>query len=127
MDWIDDNVAVGNLIDGVSARRHRLEGIDLIIDARVLFTPSFLPSRRSPVVERLSAARDRLTEISSLDPKVLIYCNRGRDRSAFVAMLYISKRYGMSYQEAYETVRSKRRQTSYHWDWVEAMERAKVP
>jgi hypothetical protein len=127
MDWIDDTVAVGNLIDGVSEHRHRQEGVDIIIDARVLFTQSTLPFRRTPIMESLLMARNRLVDISPLKPKVLIFCNRGRDRSSFVAMLYVSKRYGMSYQEAYKMVRSKRKQTAFHWDWVEVMERAKPP
>jgi hypothetical protein len=126
MDWIDETVGVGDLIDGVSARRHRLEGIDLIIDARALFTPSILTSRRSPLVDRLLVARDRLVDISALGPKVLVFCNRGRDRSAFVAMLYVSKRYGISYQAAYELVKAKHKLTAFHWDWVEAVERAKL-
>jgi hypothetical protein len=125
MDWIDDTVGVGDLIDGISARRHRLEGIDLIIDARALFTQNILANRRSPLVDRLLLARDRLVEISALRPKVLVYCNRGRDRSSFLAMLYVSKRYDISYQAAYELVKAKHGLTAFHWDWVGAMERAK--
>lgn len=122
MDWIDDTVAVGNWFDGISAQRRRHEGIDLIIDSRVLFTKSILPLRRAPLVERLMRTRDQIVEILPLKPKVLIYCNRGRDRSAFLAMLYVSKRYGLSYQEAYEMVKSKRRQIAFHWDWVRAVD-----
>ena len=122
MDWIDDTVAVGNWFDGISAQRRRHQGIDLIIDSRVLFTKSILPSRRAPLVERLERARDQIVGILPLKPKVLIYCNQGRDRSPFLAMLYVSKRYGLSYQEAYEMVKSKRRQTVFHWDWVRAVD-----
>jgi hypothetical protein len=126
MEWIDDVVAVGGWLDGASARRHRLQGIDLIIDARTLFTQSILASRRSPLVDRLLLARDRLVDISVKGPKVLVFCNRGKDRSPFVAMLYMSKRYGISHREAYEMVKTKNELTAFHWNWVEAVERGEA-
>jgi protein-tyrosine phosphatase len=126
MDWIDDTVAVGNWIDGVSAQRRRNEDVDLIIDSRVLFTKSIIPDRRLPLVEKLLQTSNWLVEISSQRPRVLIYCNQGRDRSAFVAMLYVSKRYGISYQKAYGLVKSKRKQAVFHWEWAEAIDRART-
>jgi len=48
----------------------------------------------------------------------LVRCREGKDRSAFVAMIYVAKRYGLSYKEAYEKVKAKRLITVYHWDWV---------
>lgn len=127
LDWIDDCVAVGNWYDGFSANVRRREGIDLIVDARLLFTKSFNPSRREPLVDNLVRARDQLVEISALKPKVLIFCNRGRDRSSFLAMLYLSKKTGIGHREAYEVVHSKRRPTAFHWDWVEAVENIRSP
>ena len=99
--------------------------VSSIIDARTLFTPNILTSRRSPLVGRLLLARDRLVEITALGPKVLVFCNRGRDRSSFLAMLYVSKRYDISYQAAYEMVKSKHKLAAFHWDWVEAVEKGK--
>jgi hypothetical protein len=126
MDWIDDTVAVGNWLDGLSARRRDRENIELVLDARLLFTKNFFSSKREPLVDRLSRAQGQLVELSSLKTRVLIYCNRGRDRSSFLAMLYLSKRYGLSYQEAYEKVRSKRKVTAFHWDWVGTFEKGKA-
>lgn len=117
MDWIDDTVAVGNWFDGLSARRRRREGIELIIDTRVLFTKSIRLSRRTPLIESLVKTMDQITELIPLKPKVLLYCSRGRDRSVFVATMYVMKRYGVGYQEAYEIVKSKRRQAAIHWEW----------
>jgi len=119
MDWIDETVAVGNRLDGLSVRRRRRENIEIVIDARLLFSQDRISSKREPLIEKLSHARDQLVNISAFNPRVLIYCNRGRDRSSFLAMLYLSKRFGLSYQEAYEKVKSKRKETVFHWDWVE--------
>ncbi len=37
MDWIDDNVAVGNWRDAYSWRRLKKEGVDVIVDVRPFF------------------------------------------------------------------------------------------
>jgi hypothetical protein len=122
MDWIDDTVAVGNRFDAVRTRTLRREGIDLVMDARLLFTKHYFSSRRSPILDRALHARDLLVGISPQKPRVLIFCNRGRDRSPFIAMLYISNRYGMNSRDAYELVRSKRTRTVVHGDWAEMIE-----
>ena len=127
MDWIDDTVAVGNRLDGLSARRRDRENVEIVIDARRLFTQNFFSSKRTPLVEKLLRARELLVELSALETRVLIYCNRGRDRSSFLAMLYLSKRYGLNYQEAYAKVKAKRKITAFHWDWVNVFEKYKSP
>jgi hypothetical protein len=123
MDWIDETVAIGNWYDGFSARRRRHEGIELIIDSRVLFTKSTFPSRRVPMVDGLVKARDQILVLLPFKPKVLIFCSRGRDRSAFLSMMYVRKRYGLDFQEAYELVRSKHRQAAFHRDWAAMLDR----
>ncbi len=124
MDWIDDTVAVGDWFDGFSPKRRRSEGIGLLIDARVLFTKSIFPSRRAPLVELIMQAQNQIIGVVPFQPKILIFCDRGRDRSPFVAMQYVKKRYRMTYQEAYEMVRSRRKETVFHWDWVKALDPA---
>jgi protein-tyrosine phosphatase len=118
MDWIDDNVAVGNWFDGFSAQRRRRNGIELIIDSRLLFTKSIFPFRRIPIKANLTKARDQIQELLPLDSKVLIFCNRGRDRSAFLAMMYVMRRYEVDQKEAFRMVKSKRRQAAFHSDWA---------
>jgi hypothetical protein len=118
MDWIDETVAIGDWYDGFSAQRRRREGIELIIDSRLLFTKSVFPSRRSPLIDGLVKARDQILVLLPYKPKVLIFCTRGRDRSAFLATMYVSKRYGMIFREAYEMVRSKHEQAAFHQEWV---------
>jgi Dual specificity phosphatase, catalytic domain len=127
MDWIDDTVAVGNRQDGLSARRRGRENVEIVIDARLLFTQNLFSSKRTPLVEKLLRARDLLVELSALKIRVLVYCNRGRDRSSFLAMLYMSKRYGLNYQEAYAKVKTKRKVTAFHWDWVDMFEKYRSP
>ena len=121
MEWIDDNVAVGGRLDALLLGRLRANSIDLIIDARVFFDKDYGDKR--PLLDKMMRAVDALILLAERNERVLVRCNRGRDRSPFMAMVYISKRYGKSYREAYELVLSKRPRTVYHWDWVERLEK----
>lgn len=123
MNWIDDHVAVGNWVDAAYANRLIQEGIELIVDARTLFArnpPLFYPV---PMIDEIEHAGDMLVALAGLEAKVLIRCRWGRDRTPFVAMVYLSKRYGLSHREAYERVRKNHPITVFHWDWVEMLER----
>ncbi len=66
----------------------------------------------------MGRSADLVLTLAKQGTKVLVRCREGKDRSAFVAMVYVAKRYGLSYKEAYEKVRTKRLITVYHWDWV---------
>jgi hypothetical protein len=116
MNWIDDHVAVGNWVDATFANRLIQEGVELIVDARALFA-------RDPPLFRPVPMIDKIVALAGLQAKVLIRCRWGRDRTPFVAMVYVSKRYGLSHRDAYERVRKNRPITVFHWDWVEMLER----
>lgn len=118
MDWIDDNVAVGNWRDAYSWRRLKKEGVDVIIDVRPYFDQRYGKYDRKPNVPKVMRAGDLVLRLAQQNLKVLVRCREGKDRSAFVAMVYVAKRYGLGYKEAYEKVKAKRRITVYHWDWV---------
>lgn len=121
MDWIDETICVGNWIDARNLDDLKSNGIDLIVDARALFNQGFLGKDREPIVERVLRIADLLVAISEKKPKVMIRCRRGRDRSPFVAMVYMSKKYGMPHEDAYGLVKQKVRRTVYHWDWVKML------
>jgi protein-tyrosine phosphatase len=111
VNWIDDSLAVGGWGD---LRRSNLYGVDVVADIRPLFYTYGVK------VDEIFEAVDELI-YTTQDQRVLIRCFSGKDRAPFVAMVYVSKKYGMSYEEAYEFVHEKRPQTVYHWEWVEAL------
>ncbi len=121
MDWIDEAVCVGNWLDARRRRRLKSENVDLIVDARILFDQGFLGRNRTPVVDAVIRVADLLVAVSEKKGKVMIRCRRGRDRSPFVAMVYVSRKYGMSHEDAYEMVKRKVPRTAYHWDWVKML------
>ena len=120
MEWIDDFIAVGGLEDAFSVKDLREADIDLIIDARTLFDDFFGTNKR-PIVKKVLNAGDMLVALTKFDVKLLVHCLMGIDRTPFVAMVYVSKKYDMPYKEAYEFVRKKHPNTVFHWDWVEML------
>jgi len=120
MNWIDEYVAVGGwksvfLIDNL-----KKEDIDLIIDARTLFDIAHGRPKK-PIVKKVLKAADMIEALTHFNAKVLVHCTEGIDRTPFVAMVYVSKKYDMPYEDAYKLVKEKRPGTIYHWDWVEML------
>jgi protein tyrosine/serine phosphatase len=126
MDWIDENVAIGNKSDSLNVNRLKKEGIDVMINARTLFDDSRGRSRRVPEVEKVRRATTLLVSLAQMKVKVLVYCYHGRDRAPFIVMLYLTKRLGMDHHKAYDLVKLKRDITVMHWDWVEYCEKGMV-
>lgn len=115
-------MAIGNWIDARDPNVLRNEGIDLIIDARSLFDDRAGRSSRTPRLDMIVREVDILIALGKIDAKVLVRCHHGRDRSPFVAMVYLSRKKGISYHDAYHLVKAKRPMTVFHWDWVKLLE-----
>ncbi|HUT27096.1 MAG TPA: dual specificity protein phosphatase [Methanomassiliicoccales archaeon] len=120
MNWIDDFVAVGGWRSAFMISELKEVDIDLIIDARTLFNIVY-GSNKKPLVNKVLKAGDMLVALTELNAKVLVHCSEGVDRTPFLAMVYVSKKYDMSYEDAYKFVKEKRPQTVFHWDWVEML------
>ncbi|HSV42356.1 MAG TPA: dual specificity protein phosphatase family protein [Methanomassiliicoccales archaeon] len=120
MDWIDEYVAVGSWKSVFFIDDLKKADIDLIIDARTLFDVVH-GNPKKPLVSKVLKAGDMLVALTKFNAKVLVHCSEGIDRTPFLAMIYVSKRYDMPYKEAYELVKEKRPGTNFHWDWVEML------
>jgi protein-tyrosine phosphatase len=125
MDWIDKNIAVGSIIDAEFVKGLRDAGIEVVVDARIFFDEP-RPFDHEPIVGRVLKMGDLLVRLAEMDVKVLIHCIEGVDRTPFLAMVYVSKRYWKTYKEAYCLVKKQRHQTKYHWDWVKLLEPAHI-
>ena len=120
MNWIDDFVALSGWEDAMSINDLKEEDIDLIIDARTLFDGVSGLSIK-PRVNKVMKAGDMLVALTNFKAKILVHCFAGIDRTPFVAMVYVSKKYDMSYKDAYEFVKKKNPPTVFHWDWVDML------
>jgi hypothetical protein len=121
MNWIDETIAIGSWMDARCVRNLKREKIDLIIDSRTLFFRKSGTLRNEPRIDMLEKAVEMLIELSSLKAKVLVFCRHGKDRSPFLVMVYLSKKDGVSCDEAYQRIKSKRRRTIYHPEWVKML------
>jgi protein-tyrosine phosphatase len=121
LNWVDDCVAIGNLVDANNVDLLKKENIDLIIDVRTAFDLDFSEMSYTLICERAKKITILLTALSSLKAKVLVHCLEGIDRTPFIVMLYIAQKYNMTYKQAYDLVKQKRPNTRFHWKWVKSM------
>ena len=122
MEWVDKHVAVGSYRDADGAKALREEGVDLIVDARCLFDDTRGRKHRTPRLDDINFSVDLILANVLKDAKVLIRCHHGRDRAPFVAMVYLSRKNGIPYRQAYALIKEGRPRTVFHWDWVEALQ-----
>ncbi len=126
MNWIDQNVAIGNLIEANNVNLLRKEDIDLVIDVRTAFDANarfeFLHRRHILNYERARDISILLVALFSLKAKVLVHCLEGIDRTPFIVMLYVAEKYSMNHKDAYYLVKQRRPQTRFHWHWVKDYE-----
>jgi protein-tyrosine phosphatase len=120
MNWIDDFVAVSGWEDAMFINDLKEEDIDLIIDARTLFDGAS-GINVMPIVGKIMRAGDMLVALTEFNAKVLVHCFAGIDRTPFVAMVYVSKKYDLPFKDAYEFVKKKNPSTVFHWDWVDIL------
>jgi protein tyrosine phosphatase len=121
LNWVDDCVAIGNLVDANNVDLLRKENIDLIIDVRTAFDFDFSEMRYTPIYDRAKKISSLLTALSNLKAKVLVHCLEGIDRTPFIVMLYFAQKHNMTYKDAYDLVKQKRPETRFHKEWVEGL------
>ena len=122
MNWVDNCVAIGNLVDANNVDMLRKENIDLIIDVRTAFEFDFSEMSHTLICERAKKITILLTALSNLKAKVLVHCLEGIDRTPFIVMLYIAQKNSMTFKDAYELVKQRRPTTRFHWNWLEDYE-----
>ena len=110
MDWVDDSVAVGGWLEA-----HSNPDVDYIIDARHFFFDG-----QPRITELWDEVMNVIIPLAT-SHRILLRCFWGHDRAPFVAMVYLSRKYGMPYQEAYQVVKRAHPSTVFHWDWVDAL------
>ena len=122
LNWVDECVAIGNLVDANNVELLRKENVDLIIDVRTAFDLDFSEMRHTLICERAKKIAILLTALSNLKAKVLVHCLEGIDRTPFIVMLYFAQKNSMTFKDAYGFVKQKRSSTRFHWEWVECYE-----
>ena len=117
MDWIDNSVAVGSILDAEEVVTLLKKDVDLILDARLCFTHYPV----MPIAENIITHANLLRVLSENNARTLIHCVWGVDRTPFLAMVYYAQKTGLPYHDAYEFVKSKHSATVYHRDWIDIL------
>lgn len=118
MDWVTEQIAIGNVDDAVNIQQLKREGVTAILSLYWFPTPML----GQPVVQRQvllhdgpGATVELLHEaISTLDTlltehKVLVHCMEGASRSPFVVACHLALRDKISLLDAVDLVGKRRR------------------
>lgn len=114
ISWIDDDLAVGDMVDATCYDELDAMNITMIIDIRLYFSSINMDPKYFKLINFVGEMR----ELIDRGHKILIHCQAGIDRSPFVAMLYIAWDRHISFDDAYDIVSEKRPQTIQHDDWA---------
>ena len=121
MDWITDDILIGNYLDAQDAEALTENGVKSIINLtgdelemdytalgirsvrkfRLIDGAGNEPELFLNAVKALRFSRKRL-------PPVLVHCHAGQSRSAVVVAVHLMKDVGMELQEAMELISKKR-------------------
>ena len=115
MDWITDQVAIGNYIDAGRLMPGEVNAVlclkpdccdDDSTDFDILCVP--LIDGRGNSLDELDDAVEFIREIVASGEKVLVHCHAGRSRSVVVVARYLMKYEGMTSLDTLKLISSKR-------------------
>jgi atypical dual specificity phosphatase len=117
MDWIEHDLAIGNLDDAIAYDRLREAGIESVL------TLNEFPSRPRPGFEwrceplrdgpgntpkRFAEALANLATLHASHPRVLVHCAEGKSRSVVIVALHLARLHGWTPEEALAHVSAHR-------------------
>lgn len=121
MDWITENIAIGNYLDAADAELRRASGIrsmvclngkqrgvkpeSLELEALANFDLKDGPGNSPELFRR---AVESVGQLAKRHPKLLVQCHAGRSRSVVVVAAHLMLVHGWSAQEALSFVGAKR-------------------
>jgi atypical dual specificity phosphatase len=115
MDWITENIALGNFIDAKNVSKNDVDAIlclkpDCCNDADGRFDILCLPLVDGAGNNRrvFNRAVFFIDEAVSAGKKILVHCHAGRSRSVCILARYFMMKKGMTKNMAIETIARKR-------------------
>ena len=113
MDWITEQIAIGNYLDAESLPA----GIDAVLclredccdgrtDVDALCLPLLDGAGNAP--QDINDALDFIHEVVTAGQRILVHCHAGRSRSVVVVARHLMRSRGLTVQAALELIASKR-------------------
>jgi protein-tyrosine phosphatase len=119
MNWINNQLAIGDIGDLDNTREHTLRTTNVQVNVKDAFKDD---RDNDPIPSMVNALVDTIKGLVDDGLKVMIYCDAGMDRSPFIAAAYLVKTENMTYADAYAKVQRDRPQTITHFEWAEMMQ-----
>ncbi len=118
MDWVTEQIAIGNVDDAIDMQQLQSEGVSAILslysfptpmlDQPVLHRQVLLPDGPGATVELLHEAVSTLDALLTRH-RVLVHCMEGASRSPFVVACHLALRENISLLDAVNLVGKRRR------------------
>jgi len=115
MDWISENIAIGNFIDAANASRNEVDAIlclkaDCCSEDNHIFDVMCLPLVDGAGNDRryLDDAVDFIDDVVSSGERILVHCHAGRSRSVCMVARYFMLKKGMTSHQALEKIEAIR-------------------
>ena len=121
MDWITENIAIGNFLDVQDAELLRREAVGSILgltSALAGIEPAALGVQAIRLVELVDGAGNdlrifrhavaTLAELLESSPPVLVHCHAGRSRAPVVVAAHLMNTLGVGPEEAFSLIAARR-------------------
>lgn len=144
INWITENIAIGEYTDAINRELLTKEKIDCVLSLRggeaeqnnlyeeKLCRGLGISFCNLPVIEydflevlkiQLKSASYMLEQLSRKYKRILVHCTAGIDRAPFVVAAYLSElhkgeQYSVNMEYFYSKVKRLRSQIIEHWEWA---------
>ena len=115
MDWITDNIAIGNFVDAKEVKKTEVDAILCLIedccsedndDFDIVVIP--LVDAAGNDKRNFKDATDYIDDVVSSDEKILVHCHAGRSRSVCIVARYFMIKEGLTSHQALAKIEAKR-------------------
>ena len=115
MDWITDNIAIGNFVDARDAKKGEVDAILCLIDDCCSEDNDEFDIVVIPLVDaagndkrNFKDATDYIDDVVSSDEKILVHCHAGRSRSVCIVARYFMIKERLTSHQALAKIEAKR-------------------
>ena len=115
MDWITENIAIGNYIDAKNALPEEVDAILCLIDNCCSEDNDKFDIVVIPLVDAAGNDNrvfkdciDFIDDVVSSNEKILVHCHAGRSRSVCMVARYFMIKHGMTSHQALAKIETKR-------------------
>lgn len=115
MNWITENIAIGNYLDAQNASPNEVDAILCLIDNCCDIDDERFDVENIPLVDAagndkrvFNDCTDFIDDVVSSGDKILVHCHAGRSRSVCIVARYFMLKHGLTSHQALVKIEAKR-------------------